>query len=210
MMETTRYAARKGDKSMREYAAMGGAVAGPHAHSGVIRPAVPGDAEAIAAVHLATWRDAYAGILPADFLDALRVNEFAQRWRGRLTAPAERSFALVYESQGQVRAFTSGGLSRDGDGGGEVYTIYVDPACQGQGAGARLLEGAARSLAGAGFTEAALWVFAENHSARGFYEAQGWRHSGAPEAVKTGTFGGAQNTEVRYARPLDNAGKLSS
>ena len=81
MMETTRYAARKGDKSMREYAAMGGAVAGPHAHSGVIRPAVPGDAEAIAAVHLATWRDAYAGILPADFLDALRVNEFAQRWR---------------------------------------------------------------------------------------------------------------------------------
>jgi ribosomal protein S18 acetylase RimI-like enzyme len=180
-------------------------VPAPDAHTGVIRPAVPGDADAIAAVHLATWRDAYAGILPAGFLDAQRVDEFAQRWRGRLAAPAERSFALVCEWQGRVRAFTAGGLSRDGDGGGEVYTIYVDPACQGQGAGARLLEAAARSLAGAGFTEAALWVFAENHSARGFYEAQGWRHDGSPGAVKSGTFGGARNTEVRYSRSLANA-----
>jgi itaconate CoA-transferase len=175
------------------------------ARDGVIRPAVPGDADAIAAVHLGTWRDAYADILPAAFLDAQRVDEFAKRWRGRLTDPAERSFTLVYEQQGQVRAFASGGLSRDGDGGGEVYAIYVDPACQGRGAGARLLAAAARSLAGAGFTEAGLWAFAENHSARGFYEAQGWRHSGAPDAVKVGTFGGTRHTEVRYARPLDNA-----
>jgi ribosomal protein S18 acetylase RimI-like enzyme len=180
----------------------GGAVATPDSRSGLIRPAVPEDADAIAAVHLGTWRDAYADILPAAFLDAQRVDEFAKRWRGRLTDPAERSFTLVCEQQGQVRAFASGGLSRDGDGGGEVYAIYVDPACQGQGAGARLLEAAAGSLAGAGFTEAGLWAFAENHSARGFYEAQGWRHSGAPDAVKSGTFGGARNTEVRYARPL--------
>jgi ribosomal protein S18 acetylase RimI-like enzyme len=174
----------------------------PDTPGGVVRPAVPADADGIAAVHVATWRDAYAGILPASFLAAQRAEEFAQRWRGRLTAPAEHSFVLVFEWQGQVRGFASGGLSRDGDGGGEVYAIYVDPAGQGQGAGARLLEAAARSLAEAGFTEASLWVFAENNSARGFYEAQGWRHDGSPEAVKSGTFGGARNTEVRYARPL--------
>jgi ribosomal protein S18 acetylase RimI-like enzyme len=153
-------------------------------------------------VHVTTWRDAYAGILPADFLAAQRVEEFAQRWRGRLVAPAERSFTLVCESQGRVRGFASGGLSRDGDGGGEVYAIYVDPACQGRGAGARLLAAAARNLTEAGFTEAGLWAFAENHAARGFYEGQGWRHDATPDAVKSGMFGGTANTEVRYARLL--------
>ena len=177
----------------------------PDAPGDVVRPAVPGDADAIAAVHLATWRDAYARILPPGFLAAQRAEEFAQRWRGLLTAPAERSFALVYESRGRVRAFASGGLSRDGDGGGEVYTIYVDPVCQGRGAGARLLEAAARSLAGAGFTEAGLWVFAENRPARGFYEAQGWRLDESPAGSKEGTFGGTEHTEVRYSRALDRS-----
>lgn len=38
-----------------------------------IRPATPIDAEAMAAVHVAAWRDAYKNIVPTDYLTNLDV-----------------------------------------------------------------------------------------------------------------------------------------
>ncbi len=102
---------------------------------GVVRAARPDDAHAIAAVHVATWRDAYAGLLPDELLAGLDSGEWAERWRGRLAAPAGGVFTLVFEADGHVRGFASGGPSRDEFPGGAVYAIYVDPGCQGRGAG---------------------------------------------------------------------------
>jgi ribosomal protein S18 acetylase RimI-like enzyme len=173
---------------------------------GVVRPAVLADAPAIAAVHVATWRDAYAGLLPDDFLAGLVVEEWAERWRGRLCAPADGIFTLVLESGGQVRGFVSGGPDRHGAAGGEVFAIYVDPRCQGLGAGRRLLAGAVRSLAEAGFAEARLWVLAGNEPARAFYEAQGWRPEGVEKPWTYDRDAGRSVPEVRYVRSLGLAG----
>jgi ribosomal protein S18 acetylase RimI-like enzyme len=166
----------------------------------VVRLAVPQDAAAIAAVHVATWRDAYRGLLPDDYLAGLVVEEWADRWRGRLADPAAGVFALVFESGGRVRGFVSGGPDRHGLAGGEVFAIYVDPGCQGRGAGRRLLSAAARRLADGGFTEAGLWVLADNRPARGFYESQGWRADGT-EKLWAYDAGGSV-PEVRYVREL--------
>jgi ribosomal protein S18 acetylase RimI-like enzyme len=174
---------------------MNGAEAG-----GLVRPARTSDAQPIAAVHVATWRDAYAGLLPDGFLAGLDVTEWAGRWRDRLTAPPHGVFTLVFEADGRVRGFVSGGPSRDDFAGGEVYAIYLDPRCQGRGAGRELLAAATNVLADAGFTDASLWVLSGNHSARGFYESQGWRHDGTKhEWVPTD---GVRVPEVGYARPL--------
>ena len=173
--------------------------AGPR--GGLVRPAVPGDARAIATVHVATWRDAYAGLLPGEILAGLDVDERAETWRGRLADPAEGMFVLVAELGGEVRGFVSAGPDRAGGAGGEVYAIYVDPGWQGRGAGSRLLQAAAECLAGAGFTEARLWVFADNHPARGFYESQGWRPDGTEQQW---TYPGTSRslTDIRYVRNL--------
>ena len=170
----------------------------------LVRPAVPQDARAIAAVHVATWRDAYAGLLPGDVLDGLDAGERAETWRGRLAAlPDDTSgvFVFVVELDAEVRGFVSGGPSRDGGAGGEVYAIYVDPRFQGRGGGSRLLEAAARQLAGSGFAEASLWVLADNRAARGFYESQGWGPDGTEQPW---TYHGAGEglVEVRYIRNL--------
>ena len=111
---------------------------------GGLRAARPDDAQPIAAVHVATWQDAYAGLLPDEFLAGLDVGEWAERWRGRLAAAAEGMFTLVFEADGQVRGFVSGGPSRDESPGGEVYAIYLDPGWQGRGAGRSLLAAATR------------------------------------------------------------------
>ena len=167
---------------------------------GVIRAAGPDDAHAIALVHVATWQHAYAGLLPNDLLAGLRVNEWAERWRGRLAAPAGGVFTLGFEADGRLRGFVSGGPSRDEFPGGEVYAIYVDPACQGRGAGRRLLAGATRLLADAGFADASLWVLSGNHPARGFYESQGWHRDGTEHQWTPS--GGVSVPELRYTRRL--------
>ena len=43
------------------------------------------DAEAIAAVQVRAWRTSYAGLLPAELLDALDAEEMAAGWRRRWT-----------------------------------------------------------------------------------------------------------------------------
>jgi len=173
---------------------------------GAVRSAALRDAPAIAAVHVATWRDAYAGLLPDDFLAGLVVGEWAERWRDRLAAPVPGIFTLVFESGGRVRGFVSGGPDRHGGAGGEVFAIYVDPDCQGLGAGRRLMSAAVRSLAEAGFAEAHLWVLAGNQPARGFYEAQGWRPDGTEKPWTYDRDTGRSVSEVRYVRDLDPAG----
>jgi ribosomal protein S18 acetylase RimI-like enzyme len=167
-----------------------------------VRAARPADARAIAAVHVGAWRDAYAGLLPDEVLIGLDVDEWDERWSGKLAAPAEGTFVLVFEQGGRVGGFVSGGPSRDQFPGGEVYAIYVDPARQGRGAGSRLLAAAARHLAEAHFTDASLWVLADNRSARRFYESQGW-HSDGTEQPWTHP-GGDSVTEVRYVTRLPN------
>jgi ribosomal protein S18 acetylase RimI-like enzyme len=110
---------------------------------------------------------------------------------------------LVLEAGGRIGGFVSGGPSRDQFGGGEVYAIYVHPGRQGQGAGGRLLQAAARHLAGARFAAASLWVLADNRPARGFYESQRW-HADGTEKPWTLT-GGDTLIEVRYVRNLGPA-----
>jgi ribosomal protein S18 acetylase RimI-like enzyme len=173
---------------------------------GLVRPAVPQDATAIAAVHVATWRDAYAGLLADEFLAGLVVEEWAERWRGRLAETVAPIFTLVSETGGRVQGFVSGGPDRHGYPGGEVFAIYVDPGCQGSGAGRGLMSAAVRSLAEAGFAEAGLWVLAGNRSARGFYEAQGWRADGTEKAWTYDRGTGRSVAEVRYVRSLDPVG----
>ena len=167
---------------------------------GVVRAARPDDAHPIAAVHVATWRDAYAGLLPDELLAGLDSSEWAERWRGRLAAPAGGVFTLVFEADGRVRGFASGGPSRDEFPGGEVYAIYVDPGCQGRGAGRRLLAAATRLLADGGFAGASLWVLSGNHPARGFYESQGWHRDGTGHQWTPSD--GVSVPEVRYVRSL--------
>jgi GNAT superfamily N-acetyltransferase len=174
---------------------------------GLVRPAVLQDAHAIAAVHVATWRDAYAGVLPDDLLDGLNVDERAKTWRGRLAALPAGLFVFVFELDADVLGFVSGGPQRDGGAAGEVYAMYVDPGSQGRGSGRQLLQAAVDCLTRAGFTEARLWVLAGNYRARGFYESQGWQPDGT-EQPWTYPGVGESLTEVRYVANLRTLASL--
>jgi GNAT superfamily N-acetyltransferase len=167
----------------------------------IVRPAVPADAPAMAALHVRAWRAAYAGVMPDEFLAGLAIEEREAMWRRSLTtadlAPAERVI-LVAEVAGAVLGFTAAGHARGDDelGLGELYAINVDPPAWGGDAGGALLVGASAWL-DARFAASILWVVDANARARRFYENAGWAPDGA---TRIEAYDGARVSNLRYRR----------
>jgi len=167
-----------------------------------IRPAVVEDAAAVAAVHVSSWRAAYQGLVPQPYLDGLDPDQRRRDWERILSAtPQPRSGTWVADTAAGVTGFVSCSPSRDTDQDprtvGEVTALYVAPDAWDTGTGRRLLAAAVRSLAGAGFAAATLWVLDTNVRARRFYTAASWRPDGTSQQD---TSRGFPLAEVRYVR----------
>ncbi len=164
-----------------------------------IRSARVADAAAIADVHVRSWREAYTGIVPDDYLAGLDPHQRTPVWEDNLRrGPAENVLTWVAEQQGRVVGFATLGPGRDEDvrrGDREIYSIYLEPEQWGRGV-ARDLMRTVVTEAGAG-AHIVLWVMADNERAQHFYR----RHGFAPDGVeKLAPVGGAELLQVRYRR----------
>ncbi len=163
----------------------------------ILRPARMGDAPGIAAVHVATWRNAYAAVLPDHFLARLSTT--------RLTAQYERSIRMGACVQVAVEVapthaalivgFSTARFSRGSSlGDGEVETLYVLDDWQNRGLGGLLLRASAKHLAGLGCRSAFAWVLRANPSV--FFYA---RLGGRQVASGTTCVAGQMIPQVAYA-----------
>lgn len=148
-----------------------------------VRPADVRDADAIATVHVRAWQEAYAHLLPADFLAALDVDARAARWRSIIAEPAVD--VLVAVLAGAVVGWASAGPGRETDPvrDRELEGIYVLAAHHGSGAGQRLLDAAV------GSAPAFLWVAEGNPRAEAFYRRNGFTRDGAVKHEPIGPTG---------------------
>jgi len=168
---------------------------------GTVRDARPGDARAIAIVHVASWQAAYRGLLPDDYLAGLSVERRAEQWSGILADPSP-GHVVVLDVGGRIAGFAHVGPSGDDDvppATGELYTIYLHPDVWGRGGGGQLMESALGRLSGDGCTTVVLWMLSTNDRARRFYLGQGW--SEVP-GRRTQQFGGQVVTDHRFGRSL--------
>ena len=165
----------------------------------IIRPMRVKDVAGIARVHASTWQTTYRGIIPDDYLDAIQVEEWRERWLPNLSQPRPDTFGYVAENEesGEIAGFVRGGSTRYPElpYRGELYAIYVLKAYQGHGLGRRLVSALASDLVVAGLPEMLLWVFEQNVLSRRFYESLGGQY------IKTNTFeiGGVSINECAYA-----------
>jgi GNAT superfamily N-acetyltransferase len=168
-----------------------------------VRDATDSDARAIAEVHVASWRWAYRDQLPADYLEALSVDDREAMWTAWFLSDERRAAVLVASrSDGRVVGFANAGPSRDGDARsstGELRAIYVLQEVQGTGVGSQLLEESLERMVMAGFERATLWVLETNDLGRRFYEWKGWSWDGT---VSDHQFECANLPIVRYARDI--------
>ena len=148
-----------------------------------IRKATPADAVAIAAVHVAVWRTAYAGILPDTFLARMSVTRHASHYGAGIRSGAGVLVAtasgddLPPDSSSRIVGFTTAGPSR-GTGrslaAGEIETLYVLDDWRDRGIGRSLIGAAGEHLRAIGCRSAFVWVLRDNPS-RWFYQRLGGR-----------------------------------
>ncbi len=158
----------------------------------LVRPALESDAEAIAHVHVQSWRTTYTGIVPAEFLAQLNEAERAMQWREWL---AQEVLILVAEIEKQVVGFACGGPIREPveDCDAELYAIYLLEEAQRSKIGTELLGQIAAALSERGFRSMAVWVL-EKNPCKMFYPKQGGRYALGKEIE----IGGAKLTEEAY------------
>jgi GNAT superfamily N-acetyltransferase len=173
-------------------------MANPQTSPHQIRPATPADAAGIARVHVQSWRETYAGIVPEAHLAGLDVAARTQRWHDSLSGakPPWQAFVAVSDAHGgDILGFVSLGAAREDFNGfaGELYALYLLRAAQGTGIGRQLFDAARQSLKSCGINGMYLWVLADNPT-DGFYRHMGGRELGR----KMLDIGGKDLEEIAY------------
>lgn len=139
-----------------------------------LRVAAAADADRVAALHAASWRSAYRGLLADAYLDGDIAGERRAVWRGRLAAPKAGEETVLACRGGAVVGFCCFRVDADPLWGTLVDNLHADPAHRGLGTGRRLLaEAARRAGAAAPGRPVHLFCLAGNGAARGFYERLG-------------------------------------
>lgn len=143
----------------------------------IVRPLRAGDADALARVHVTSWRETYAGLVPEEMYGDEALEQRREMWRGvveRSLAGESRSTTRVAELDGRIVGFASAGPSRPGvqQRPIELGMIYTLAEVQGRGIGDALMG------AVLGDRPAQLWVAEENPRARRFYERHGFTWDG--------------------------------
>ncbi|MDN4607857.1 GNAT family N-acetyltransferase [Sporosarcina highlanderae] len=157
-----------------------------------IREAILEDAEAIARVHVDSWRTTYNGIVSDAYLQQLSYEQRAENWRRGI---GRNALVVAEDESGKIVGFATGGKERTGNYGvdGELYAIYLLQEVQGQGIGKRLTKEIARNLKNQGFSSMLVWVLELNPS-KNFYKSLG----GKPLAETMIEIGGENFNEIAY------------
>lgn len=140
-----------------------------------IRPALAGDADAIAALHLDVWRRTYRDLAPPAAYDALDLAARRRSWNAILAAARPTAVTLIAEKDGALAGFAHGGSPGDVayGGRGEVKYLYVATEFARRGIGRVLLATLAGRLADSGYQGIGLGVVVGNEPALAFYRAMG-------------------------------------
>jgi GNAT superfamily N-acetyltransferase len=170
-----------------------------------VRAATPSDARAIAQVHVDSWRAAYPGLIPDQFLKRLSVEGRERQWSDTLSGGEDKPLVLVAGWEGELVGFSTVSIpardSNEGDDVAEIPAIYAAPRAWGRGVGHALMEASVAAMRHARCREAILWAVAGNERAAEFYVSEGWRDDGGrrpsqyfPDASEV--------VEVRFRRTL--------
>lgn len=149
------------------------------------------DREAISKIYEKSWKYAYDGIIPQEYLNSIPEG----RWVSNLDHSGRKTLICIEDDS--FIGTSSFGKSRlkELDDWGEIISIYLLPDYWGKGYGKNLLQAAVSELKKMGYKKIFLWVLADNTRARCFYERFGFLRT---DEYIDDTIGGKALQEVRY------------
>ncbi len=180
----------------------------PHPTADVsVRPAVPGDEAAIAAVQLAAWRAAYADTIGEGALAMVDEAAVTRRWRAAIATPPGRGFHVLVAMAGrQLVGFASvapvpaPANSADQTPGGVLLALEVAPADQRGGHGSRLLAAVVDTLRADGADQVLTWVTDGDDARARFLAEAGLTPDGAVREMASGPGPDGEEAVLRERR----------
>ena len=149
------------------------------------------DYAAVSGIYEQSWRYAYKGIIPQDYLDSIPEG----RWVNGINANGRTDIGAFEGDRIVGTASFCTSRWKKFPKSGEIVSIYLLPEYIGRGIGAGLLEKCMEELEWEGFRSVILWVLEENVRARLFYEKHGFT---ATSEVMSDSIGGRELREVMY------------
>jgi len=137
---------------------------------------------AIAHVQVDTWRTAYKGIVPDNFLDRMSYEGAQRNWQW-LIDPVSAAAVYVAEDDSRVVGFAAGGVEKGKDPyKAQLYAIYVLEEFQRKGIGLKLTLPIVQDMKSSGLTSMTAWVLEESPSKQ-FFEEIGGARTGSKEKI---------------------------
>lgn len=151
----------------------------PHRTSAVIRSAVPDDVEAVAALHVRSWRRGFGQFIAAGTLADVNLADRVAFWGAGFARPSTDAFTLVADDGSGITGACLIEVSCTDDDitdprVAEIAALYVDPAAWRTGTGSSLLASARENLRARGQHAWTLWTLAEHAGTRAFYAREGF------------------------------------
>ena len=128
-----------------------------------VRAARGEDLVGAAEARVASWRGAFAGLVPQDFLDAMDPIAIAASWSESIASGRSRLY--VASTGDRIIGYAGVGPERGPSAPprtGELYALFVHPNYWGTGAGRALTDAALTDLRVAGCNAVWLWVLEAN------------------------------------------------
>lgn len=164
----------------------------------LIRRATEADIPHVAQIHVASWRDAYRGVIPDAVIDVRTVEGAIEMWSANL-AKYPANLTVAETPDGQIAGFSCAGpvtnTERSGPYEFEVYAMHVRPDIRRNGIGAALLRHAIkRARDELHMRSMIVWTLEDLRLSRRFYEREGG------EVVKRGHWevGGVALPDLAY------------
>ena len=148
-----------------------------------VRPAVPADANAVAAIMARSYRSDYVDVLPGPMLGRLTPEVLVPGWSAAIGAPPSPAHRVLVACSGAtVVGYAAIGPSPDGDAralDGELLALEVDPMNRRAGHASRLLAAAADLLREQHLATLRTWLLDGDLPRRAFLTSAGMLDDGA-------------------------------
>jgi len=147
------------------------------------------DCPALAALHVLAWQQAYAGLLPQEFLNELDTDNRCEMWTQSLQNK-DVSVFLDFDDNTLI-GFAACGICNDIDAipaWGELGALYYLQSYWGTGRAANLYQQAIDHLRASGNSTATLWVLDANARGIAFYQKHGFKFDGQEKSQQISGF----------------------
>lgn len=145
-----------------------------------VRPAVPGDEQAITAVQLLAWR--YAAVLDEAVLDLLDAPAMTASWQSAIESPPTPQHRVLVACDGpRLVGFIAvmPDAANTQTATGTIVSLEVAPVDQRSGHGSRLLAAAVDMLRGDNAQEISVWILPSDDARVRFFSQAGFGPDGA-------------------------------